>query len=96
MWLIDTTTLRLEFFVDPVRYAILSHTWEDDGVSLQDFQSLSSVSLKESFDKIKMTCSLARRRGLNYAWVDTCCIDKTSSAEPTEAINSIFRWYKES
>jgi hypothetical protein len=26
--------------------------------------------------------------------VDTCCIDKKSSAELSEAINSMFRWYK--
>lgn len=40
-----------------------------------------------------MTCKLAAADGLAYAWVDTCCIDKSSSAEPTEAINSMFQWY---
>ena len=42
------------------------------------------------------TCRLAREQGLSYAWIDTCCIDKSSSAELTEAINSMFNWYKES
>ena len=27
--------------------------------------------------------------------VDTCCIDKSSSAELTESINSMYRWYQE-
>jgi len=47
------------------------------------------------FRKITETCRLARERGIPYVWVDSCCIDKTSSAELTEAINSMFRWYKE-
>lgn len=42
------------------------------------------------------TCRLARQRDLSYAWIDTCCIDKSSSAELTEAINSMFNWYKKS
>ncbi|KAE9375826.1 HET-domain-containing protein [Stipitochalara longipes BDJ] len=101
MWLINTTTLQLEFFVDlynarPRRYAILSHTWADEEVSFQEFQTLGSVSFKKGFKKIEMTCRLARKRGLDYACVDTCCIDKTNNVELTEAINSMFLWYKES
>jgi hypothetical protein len=45
--------------------------------------------------KIQQSCVLARRTGLEFAWVDTCCIDKTSSAELTESINSMFRWYQD-
>ncbi|KAI8282315.1 hypothetical protein K4K60_003645 [Colletotrichum sp. SAR11_57] len=37
----------------------------------------------------------ARRDGFDWAWLDTCCIDKTSSAELSEAINSMFRWYRQ-
>lgn len=48
------------------------------------------------FKKIHMTCQQAVRDGLNYAWADTCCIDKSSSAELSEAINSMFRWYQRS
>ena len=101
MWLINTATLKLEFFVDlynarPRRYAILSHTWEDEEVSFQEFQHLDSASRKKGFKKIEMTCRLALRHGLSYAWVDTCCIDKTNNVELTEAINSMFLWYKES
>ncbi|KAH8588712.1 hypothetical protein B0O99DRAFT_638421 [Bisporella sp. PMI_857] len=49
-----------------------------------------------SWDKIKMTCELARNHNpsVRHAWVDTCCIDKTSSVELSEAINGMFRWYR--
>lgn len=49
---------------------------------------------KKGYSKIEMTCKLAAADGLAYAWVDTCCVDKSSSAELTEAINSMFIWYK--
>ena len=32
--------------------------------------------------------------GLSHAWIDTCCIDKSSSAELSEAINSMYTWYE--
>jgi hypothetical protein len=31
---------------------------------------------------------------LGAQWLDSCCIDKTSSAELSEAINSMYRWYQ--
>jgi hypothetical protein len=43
---------------------------------------------------VKGICILAREYGLQYAWIDTCCIDKSSSAELSEAINSMFAWYR--
>lgn len=101
MWLIDTTTLRLEEIVDlqDCKYAILSHTWEKDEVDFQEMlaESRPARLLKKSgFLKIKKTCEVAKEKGYAYAWVDTCCIDKTSSAALSEAINSMFHWYKES
>ncbi|KAK1750038.1 heterokaryon incompatibility protein-domain-containing protein [Echria macrotheca] len=107
MWLINTTTLKLEHFIGPEaapRYAILSHTWGDGEVSFQDFQDLDKAKLKAGFPKIQKTCKLARgrrdklgrREPLGYAWVDTCCIDKSSSAELSESINSMFNWYRRS
>lgn len=47
------------------------------------------------YTKITQFCRLAAAEGWNYVWVDTCCIDKTSSAELSEAINSMYRWYEE-
>ncbi|KAK0112792.1 hypothetical protein ONS95_014525 [Cadophora gregata] len=96
MWLINTTTIQLEEFFgsDTPRYAILSHTWEEEEVSFQEFGSQSSV-LKKGWSKITKTCTKALRHGYEYAWVDTCCIDKRSSAELTESINSMFKWYQD-
>jgi hypothetical protein len=41
----------------------------------------------------RMYCFLVFRHFLTYT---SCCIDKTSSAELSEAINSMFRWYSRS
>src|ERR1700733_5774134 len=98
MRLINTQTLELELFQDPVPkdlpYAILSHTWTEDEVTFDDMKDLSIAKSKKGFSKILSTCEMACDNGLQYAWVDTCCIDKSSSAELSEAINSMFRWYK--
>lgn len=84
-------------------YAILSHTWLPDGneVSFQDMTSLTSrMSLKprrrkkQGWSKVTNTCRLALSYGCEYAWIDTCCIDTSSSAELQEAINSMFQWYE--
>ncbi|KAK3191704.1 hypothetical protein K4F52_002128 [Lecanicillium sp. MT-2017a] len=98
MWLVNTTSLQLEWFVDPetdgLRYAILSHTWGTDEVSFQDVADLAIASRKAGFAKIVMSCRLALSEGYNYVWIDTCCIDKQSSAELSEAINSMYHWYE--
>lgn len=74
-------------------YAILSHTWEDEEVTFQDWTSPMRNGMK-GFQKIHMTCQIAASNGIQYAWVDTCCIDKSNSAELSEAINSMYRWYQ--
>jgi len=96
MRLINAQTLTLGLFPDPVHepYAILSHTWTDEEVSFQDMQDLQFARTKTGFMKIEATCRMAIDNGLQYVWVDTCCIDKTSSAELSEAINSMFAWYE--
>lgn len=98
MWLINTETLKLESILDPwdvdIEYAILSHTWEGEEVSFQQMQDLDVARTLPGFHKIEKTCELARSQSLRYAWVDTCCIDKSSSSELSEAINSMFNWYK--
>lgn len=102
MKLIDTFTLQLVSFSEITpNYAILSHTWGpvDEEVSYQDMTAIkrSDATInKPGFHKIQKTCEIARKTyGLQYAWIDTGCIDKTSSAELSEAINSMFRWYQE-
>ena len=77
-------------------YAILSHTWEKDEVSFQDMEGDGGKAKpKKGFEKIRDCCSFARANGFDYAWIDTCCIDKASSAELSEALNSMYRWYEE-
>ncbi|KAI1854738.1 hypothetical protein JX266_000856 [Neoarthrinium moseri] len=97
MRLINIDSFELHEFVEnelPL-YAILSHTWGDEEVSLSDLADLSKARTKQGFQKIQLCCKETRDYGLSWAWVDTCCIDKTSSAELAEAINSMFRWYSE-
>ena len=74
-------------------YGTLSHTWEGSEISYDEMR-VGTARSKEAFHKIEMACKLASGDGLAYVWVDTCCIDKSSSAELTEAINSMFVWYK--
>lgn len=75
------------------RYAILSHTWEKgEEVQYGEF-NIHGATGKRGWQKIEKTCQLALDDGCDFAWVDTCCIDKKSSAELTEAINSRFPWY---
>ncbi|KAK7954273.1 hypothetical protein PG988_014967 [Apiospora saccharicola] len=106
MWLVNTRTGELVSTINPVpgTYVILSHTWgaAEEEISFQDFQRHEMASFSspqgakaKGFAKIERTCSIARRRGIDFAWIDTCCIDKTSSAELSEAINSMFQWYKD-
>ncbi|KAK1832977.1 heterokaryon incompatibility protein-domain-containing protein [Podospora conica] len=96
MWLINTATLSLEYFLSEQAppYAILSHTWGDGEVSLAEFQRLDDqTKAKPGFEKIEKTCELAKADGITHVWIDTCCIDKTSSAELSEAINSMYSYY---
>ncbi|KAI1367887.1 heterokaryon incompatibility protein-domain-containing protein [Xylaria arbuscula] len=97
MWLINTETCALENITNPQMgsYAILSHTWEEEEVSFQQYHNIHEARKLKGLEKINMTIQLARNRGLQYAWVDTCCIDKSSSAELSEAINSMFKWYSD-
>lgn len=96
MWLINVETFELEFFPSPPpRYAILSHTWGADEVIFEDMHNnVPQVREKLGWAKIQLTCEEARRDRCPYAWVDTCCINKASSAELSEAINSMFSWYR--
>ncbi|KAJ3569247.1 hypothetical protein NPX13_g6148 [Xylaria arbuscula] len=96
MHLLNVDTRRLEeFWGDRTPpYAILSHTWGEEEVSFQDLDDPKHKE-KLGYAKIEGCCQQAIRDGLNFIWVDTCCIDKRSSAELSEAINSMFRWYGE-
>ncbi|KAI1160061.1 heterokaryon incompatibility protein-domain-containing protein [Nemania serpens] len=127
---INTTTLKLEDHIGIIpQYAILSHTWGSEEVSLQDWDRMQNWppplprrenprEIKVDGEKVKLSyndwmclcgnisreprfgnlkihkaCQQAKKDGLKYLWVDTNCIDKTNSAELSEAINSMYSWY---
>ncbi|KAJ4396062.1 hypothetical protein N0V93_000279 [Gnomoniopsis smithogilvyi] len=99
MRLINSRTLELESFgpQEIPNYAILSHRWCHSEASYTHWRSRLTrlrKANKPGFAKILATCKQARRDGLSYVWVDTVCIDRTSSAELSEAINSMFAWYE--
>ena len=90
-----TTSLRLEeFFSDDIpNYAIISHRWESEEVTFQDLYIGHGVNIA-GYSKITGCYRQAALDGWQYAWVDSCCIDKSSSAELSEAINSMFGWHR--
>ena len=128
MRLINVETLQLHSFshYETPPYIILSHTWGQEEISLQEWEAVAAfpelVALrdesgigpdsysilqerrvqglmkKQGFVKVTMFCERVKntRAAIKWVWVDSCCIDKTSSAELSEAINSMFQWYKRS
>ncbi|KAI0121795.1 HET-domain-containing protein [Daldinia grandis] len=84
------------------RYAILSHTWEDDEITFNDIEndkatypSANTPAAHASLSKVLGACTQAAADGYEYIWIDSCCIDKRSSSELSEAINSMFAWYRD-
>jgi hypothetical protein len=103
MRLLHSTEWRFqEFFDNEIpRYAILSHRWGPDEVSYQSLQS--AIREMEAggeprlsgrgFLKIQNCRRQAAMDQYEWVWIDTCSINKESSAELSEAINSMYRWY---
>ncbi len=90
----DGEFILKDFGDDVPQYAILSHTWEAEEVTFRDLMDGAGKS-KAGYDKILFCGRQARHDGLEYFWVDTCCIDKSNNTELAEAINSMFRWYRD-
>lgn len=91
-------SLSRRFLPDEIpKYAILSHRWgrDEDEVTYADIVS-GVGDTKAGYKKLKFCAQQAERDNLQYMWVDTCCIDKTSSAELQESITSMFSWYRNS
>lgn len=96
MRLLHTTNIRQQEFSDGEipKYAILSHRWvENEEISFQDFNE-SRLLDRSGWAKIQQGCKIAKSLNHDWIWVDTCCIDKSSSTELSEAINSMFYWYR--
>ncbi|KAG4430117.1 hypothetical protein IFR05_014401 [Cadophora sp. M221] len=83
-----------EFAKNVPRYAILSHRWGAEEITYNDLLDGTGRN-KAGYSKIQFCGEQARRDGLQYFWVDTCCIDKSNAVEYQHAINSMFRWYRD-
>lgn len=110
MRLLDVNRLEFREFGGSAscpKYAILSHRWGDEEITLQSFgearkeveQAMEQHSEQRQHSnagssKIAGACLQARQHGLDYLWVDTCCIDKTSTVEMAESLNSMFKCYE--
>ncbi|KAI0141121.1 HET-domain-containing protein [Hypoxylon sp. NC0597] len=100
MRLLNTETLSIESFDDSqglsFPYAILSHVWGPEEVLFHEVQERSgAIKNKAGWIKMANFCAMAREHGFSYAWIDTCCIDKRYSAELSEAINSMYKYYSD-
>jgi hypothetical protein len=78
-------------------YAILSHTWDEDDRQEVFFEDILTTQAHEKagWKKIDFCSKQIQKDGLNYFWIDTCCIKQSNEREVTEAINSMFRWYQQ-
>ncbi|KAK5660639.1 hypothetical protein OQA88_12001 [Cercophora sp. LCS_1] len=95
MRLLNTDSFELEEFTDVQNrppYAILSHTWRDAEITFGNYVGGQHGS-EAGYDKIRGSCTLAASEGFRYIWIDTCCVDQSSSAELSESINSMFEFY---
>lgn len=107
MRLLDTATFELVSDNDSVfkqeGYAILSHRWigseikfEQLGAHIDALRAAGTTPLESpQQEKIRGACHTARAKGIRWMWIDTCCIDKSSTSELSESLNSMFRWYQD-
>lgn len=91
-------TLCEKIGTDVPGYMILSHRWREGEVLFADIRTPDPSVARNlpGWAKVETSCRQALQMGLRYVWVDTCCIDKSSSAELSEAINSMYQYYARS
>ncbi|KAH8203524.1 hypothetical protein TruAng_002272 [Truncatella angustata] len=105
MRLLDTETFEMvsgeQSTFKQEGYAILSHRWVGREITFEQIQNSASqlrgkaVQPTAQLAKIRGACDRAREQGLKWMWIDSCCINKASTVEESEAINSMFRWYRD-
>ncbi|KAI0160523.1 heterokaryon incompatibility protein-domain-containing protein [Xylariaceae sp. FL1272] len=100
---LDTANSNNGQTTPPPTYAVLSHCWlgnseisfNDLGRHVDDLRSgIRSSSSLPQVEKIRNACAVTQNKGIDWLWMDTCCIDKSNTKELQEAINSMFTWYK--
>ncbi|TBU24369.1 hypothetical protein BD311DRAFT_702219 [Dichomitus squalens] len=104
MWLLNTKTGEFKSFGNPrhVRYAILSHVWSTERPEQSYQETLDIIAttpagttpLSRYSDKLQRFCEVAAEDNFDWGWADSSCIDKTSSSELTESLNSMYDWYR--
>ena len=100
--LVSSTTIRKDYVRikcevrQYFRYVMFSHKWEDNEALFQEVVHMSVYDLEESptHDKLKMFCKIAQSGGFNWAWSDTCCINKADPFVLQEALVAMFKWYQ--
>jgi hypothetical protein len=75
-------------------YAILSHRWSDSETLIEDVSNGTCKEKEEGYRKLRFCAGQAAKDGLQYIWIDTCCIDRWDNNERSRAINSMFQWYR--
>ncbi|KAK7446650.1 hypothetical protein VKT23_014345 [Stygiomarasmius scandens] len=96
MHLLHTTSFKLTEFAVDINippYAILSHTWNQEEVTFLDIQNLDIAHKKAGWSKVNNACAHAQKYHFEWIWIDCCCINKGSSAELSEALNSMYQYY---
>ncbi|KAF2232146.1 hypothetical protein EV356DRAFT_505539 [Viridothelium virens] len=102
---VNSRILKLEWVPDErvQKYAILSHRWRTEQgqeVTYTDSQVYPwrwrhKVWMKKlGAAKLSLASKQACTDGLDYIWIDTCCIDKSSSQELQESLESMYNWYQ--
>ncbi|KAF2850341.1 HET-domain-containing protein [Plenodomus tracheiphilus IPT5] len=75
-------------------YAILSHRWGNSEILIEDVSNGNYKEKEEGYRKLRFCAEQAAQDGLQYFWIDTCCIDRWDNNERSKAINSMFEWYR--
>jgi hypothetical protein len=96
--LLNVSTLEFTEFPDDKtrpKYAIASHRWGVDEATFEDVKEKRNES-KDGYQKIEAFAQYVRENtsGLDWLWIDTCCIDKKNAVELSYAINSMSKWYR--
>lgn len=107
MRLVNTSTFEL-LSAEPSAfksegYAILSHRWVGLEITYDRLPQYVAELHKNrerpvqpmQLEKIRGACQIARGQGLQWMWIDNCCINKANAVEESESINSMFRWYSD-